>query len=128
MTKKVGYLYVGGHDPPFAQIKLSKQVKDYDNKIIECNFENNQWIFMRERTDKSFPNSYKTAVGKKFIHSFIFLQQESAVSSMILIYVCFAAVCESIRNPVTTEILDEYIERCRFREMMPPPRSLPRHF
>lgn len=59
----MGYLYVGGLDAPFAQIKVSKQLKEYDNKIIECKFENNQWVFMRERTDKSFPNSYKTAIG-----------------------------------------------------------------
>jgi mRNA-capping enzyme len=48
---------------PFATIKYIKQLKDLDNKIIECKFENNGWTFMRERTDKSYPNSYNTAVG-----------------------------------------------------------------
>lgn len=63
LTRKIGYLYVGGFEPPFAQIRVTKQVKDFHNKIIECKFENNEWVFMRERTDKSFPNSYNTAKG-----------------------------------------------------------------
>lgn len=64
VPKKVGHLYVGGYDRPIAHIKVSKQLKELDNKIIECKLENNQWVFMRERTDKSFPNSYTTAKGK----------------------------------------------------------------
>lgn len=62
---KIGLLYVGNLDVPFAQInKFTKQIKDLDNKIIECKFENNGWVYMRQRTDKSFPNSYNTAIGK----------------------------------------------------------------
>lgn len=49
---------------PFSQIKFSRTLKDLDNKIIECKYENNQWTFMRERTDKSYPNSYNTAMGE----------------------------------------------------------------
>jgi hypothetical protein len=59
-----GYLYVGTLDRPFSQIKVTKQLKEYDKKIIECTWENKAWKFMRERTDKSFPNAYKTAVGE----------------------------------------------------------------
>ncbi|XP_055325862.1 mRNA-capping enzyme-like [Sitodiplosis mosellana] len=84
LTKKVGNLYVGGLEQPFAQFpKLSTQIKQLDGKIIECKFEDNQWKFMRERTDKSFPNSFKTAM----------------------------AVWESIQNPVTYEKLEKSIER-----------------
>ncbi|XP_071959543.1 mRNA-capping enzyme-like isoform X2 [Antedon mediterranea] len=57
-----GFLHVGHYRPPFAEIKVTKDLKKYDNKIIECTFENNKWVFMRERTDKSFPNAYKTAM------------------------------------------------------------------
>lgn len=49
--------------PPFAMMNYTKTLKDLDNKIIECKFENGQWKFMRERTDKSFPNSAETAKG-----------------------------------------------------------------
>lgn len=55
---------MGQFDPPFAAMKYTSQLKDLDNKIVECKFENNQWKYMRERTDKSFPNSYTTAKGK----------------------------------------------------------------
>lgn len=77
LPTKIGFLYVGGMNEAFDRIKVTKPLRQMDKKIIECKWENGQWVFMRERTDKSFPNSYKTA----------------------------AAVCESIRNPVTKEIL-----------------------
>ncbi|XP_046620250.1 mRNA-capping enzyme [Neodiprion virginianus] len=97
LPRKVGQLFVGGTDVPFALMKVTKLTKEMNNKIIECNFENGQWVFMRERTDKSFPNSYKTA----------------------------EAVCQSIQNPVTTERLFDFIKRHRFpqddADLMPPP-------
>ncbi|XP_037030418.1 mRNA-capping enzyme [Bradysia coprophila] len=99
LTEKMGYLYVGQHEQPFASIKYTKYLKELDGKIIECKFENNSWVFMRERTDKSFPNSYNTAM----------------------------AVCKSIQYPVTTEYLLHFIKKRRFGggddgEIMPPPR------
>ncbi|XP_072498904.1 mRNA-capping enzyme isoform X2 [Notamacropus eugenii] len=107
LPQNVGLLYVGGYERPFAQIKVTKELKQYDNKIIECKFENNSWVFMRQRIDKSFPNAYNTAM----------------------------AVCNSISNPVTKEILFEFIDRCMTAsqgqarkhhldpdtELMPPP-------
>ncbi|KAM4772229.1 mRNA-capping enzyme [Rhinophrynus dorsalis] len=107
LTQNVGLLYVGSFDRPFSQIKVTKDLKQYDNKIIECKFENNSWVFMRQRVDKSFPNSYDTAV----------------------------AVCNSIQNPVTKELLFELIDKCTAAihrqnrrnpldpdaELMPPP-------
>uniref|UniRef100_A0AAX7UTP8 mRNA-capping enzyme n=1 Tax=Astatotilapia calliptera TaxID=8154 RepID=A0AAX7UTP8_ASTCA len=84
LPQTFGFLYVGNYDRPFAQMKATKELKQYDNKIIECTFTNNSWVFMRQRVDKSFPNSYDTAM----------------------------AVCQSIREPVTKEILLEYLDRC----------------
>ncbi|XP_078504413.1 mRNA-capping enzyme isoform X2 [Lissotriton helveticus] len=107
LTQSVGFLYVGSYDRPFSQIKVTRELKQYDNKIIECKFENNSWVFMRQRVDKSFPNSYETAL----------------------------AVCNSIKYPVTKEILFEFIDKCTAAsqaqirknstdpdtELMPPP-------
>ncbi|CAH0726426.1 unnamed protein product, partial [Brenthis ino] len=99
LTKKVGLLYVGQLTEPFAKMKVSSAIKHLDNKIIECKFENNQWVFMRERTDKSYPNSYKTAT----------------------------AVWESIQRPVTKEILLDFIDRHRYHEdFMIPQAKRPR--
>lgn len=83
LPQTVGLLYVGNYDRPFANMKVTKELKLYDNKIIECKFEKNSWVFMRQRVDKSFPNSYDTAM----------------------------AVCKSIQEPVTKEILFEFLER-----------------
>ncbi|XP_065124901.1 mRNA-capping enzyme [Paramisgurnus dabryanus] len=100
----VGLLYVGSYERPFAQMKATKDLKQYDNKIIECTFVNNSWMFMRQRVDKSFPNSYDTAM----------------------------AVCNSIQHPVTKEILFEFLDRIAQAqsrkhpadsELMPPPAA-----
>lgn len=48
----------------FVSAQATKELKQYDNKIIECTFANNSWVFMRQRVDKSFPNSYDTAMGE----------------------------------------------------------------
>lgn len=97
VSKKVGHLYVGGLNVPFSKMKLTKDIKDLNNAIIECKLENGQWVFMRERTDKSFPNSKNTA----------------------------ESVCKSIGKPITTERLISYIDSHRFlqddSDLMPPP-------
>lgn len=98
LHRKIGQLFVGGLDRPFAQIQYTKALKDLNNKIIECKFDNNRWVLMRQRVDKSYPNSYSTAI----------------------------AVWNSIKNPVTTEYLLDYIHRKRFceeLEIMQPPRQ-----
>ncbi|KAI4899635.1 hypothetical protein NFI96_014635 [Prochilodus magdalenae] len=111
IPQTVGLLYVGNYDVPFAQMKVSKELKQYDNKIIECTFKNNTWVFMRQRIDKSFPNSYDTAM----------------------------AVCNSIQYPVTKENLLEFLDRCAQCQsrkhhsdvdaqlMPPPPPKRPNH-
>ncbi|KAI9543902.1 hypothetical protein NQZ68_004950 [Dissostichus eleginoides] len=83
LPQTVGLLYVGSYDRPFAKMKATKELKLYDNKIIECTFANSTWVFMRQRVDKSFPNSYDTAMG----------------------------VCKSITEPVTKDILLEFVDR-----------------
>ena len=63
LPKRICGLYVGGMDTPMFIMKWTKSLMQYNGKIIECLFDsdNKEWVFMRERTDKSFPNSYATA-------------------------------------------------------------------
>ncbi|CAG9814037.1 unnamed protein product [Phaedon cochleariae] len=99
VSRKICHLYVGQMTAPFAKMKYTKNLKDLDNKIVECKMEDNQWKFMRERTDKSFPNSFETA----------------------------QAVFGSIRKPISKTGLLDYIERFRFNddsEIMPPPSKI----
>jgi hypothetical protein len=72
VRKKIGHLYVGGLTQPYATIKVSKTIRELDNKIIECRLNNNQWELMRERTDKSYPNSYTTVTGKNLFSPFTY--------------------------------------------------------
>jgi mRNA-capping enzyme len=70
LPENMGLLFVGGMTDPFAVMhKLKKEIRALDNKIIECTLDLNtkQWIFMRERTDKSYANGYNTAVGRWMI-------------------------------------------------------------
>jgi mRNA-capping enzyme len=97
---EIGDLYVGGYDSPFSTIKLTKSLRKLSGKIVECNWNNGKWEFMRERFDKSYPNAVKTAV----------------------------SVCESIKNPVTEEKLIEIINKNTYastkQKMPPPPQHL----
>lgn len=70
IARKCALLFVGSLDTPFAKMKYSKNLKELHGKIIECKFYNNEWTFMRERTDKSYPNAFTTAKCEHFITNF----------------------------------------------------------
>ena len=113
-------MYVLGDRPNslvlYGKTKLTKSklntYRDYDGKIVECTHSlthtgEDQWDVMRIRTDKSHPNSYRTAV----------------------------AVCDSIKHPVTKDfVLDLVRQLCqgqmtqaKRKGEMPPPPGLPKH-
>ena len=50
-------------DVDSAQVK--DELRSYDEKIIECHYDTStkQWVFTRQRTDMSSPDSYDTAMG-----------------------------------------------------------------
>ena len=106
VPKPIGQLFVGGYPNHIAEIKLTKELRQLNYKIIECKFDvdTKTWIFMRERTDKSFPNAYSTA----------------------------EAVMKSITEPVTEEKLLNYIDHKRHglnsanSDFRPPPPKKPR--
>ena len=58
----VGNLMVDGFKPSFATIEVTPQLRQYNNKIIECSWDigTKVWKFVRERTDKSHPNMFQT--------------------------------------------------------------------
>jgi hypothetical protein len=88
LTSKVGLLFVGGLDAPFGEIKI-KNLKNYDNKIIECSVnEKREWVFMRERTDKSFPNSYQTAEGPFNCRVRVIRCNDSCLSLLKSFFIC----------------------------------------
>uniref|UniRef100_A0A1B0CAF0 mRNA capping enzyme C-terminal domain-containing protein n=1 Tax=Lutzomyia longipalpis TaxID=7200 RepID=A0A1B0CAF0_LUTLO len=47
---------------PFGEIKFSKAFRDLDEKIIECRLKGSSWVFVRQRKDKSFPDSFTAAM------------------------------------------------------------------
>ncbi|XP_028402257.1 mRNA-capping enzyme-like [Dendronephthya gigantea] len=87
LKEKVGALRVGGYDQAVGFIKITNELKNLDKKIIECTYNGKEWVFMRQREDKSYPNSYATA----------------------------QSVCQSIKKPVTQEWLLEVVQKHRFR-------------
>ena len=118
----MGQLWVGSLDRPFDTMqKLPKELKSMDNKIIECNWDANanKWVFMRERTDKSYPNAYTTAMGECPSMS---PRAFSRFCKMIP-FTVLAGVIKSIREPVTTEYLLNYIDHVQFQAPPPPPNG-----
>ncbi|CAF1402650.1 unnamed protein product [Rotaria sordida] len=63
LPEKKALLFVNGMQNPFATMRYSPDLRQYDNKIIECSYRDGHWHFHRERTDKSFPNAKETAFG-----------------------------------------------------------------
>jgi len=101
LSEKVGYLYCSGETNHIDIIKVVPPLNRMDGKIIECKFEFDEkiidgkkmkqpkgWVFLRERTDKSFPNHISTALG----------------------------VRDSIVRPVHLNDLMNYIEKRRFSD------------
>lgn len=72
LPTKIGKLFVGKPEKLFSTMKVSKNMKHLDNKIIECKYQDGRWQFMRERTDKSFPNGFETAKCKYLLNLFLF--------------------------------------------------------
>ena len=64
LQQMAAYLYVNGLKTPFASMRYTPELHQYDNKIIECSYRHDGWHFHRHRTDKSFPNAKETAFGK----------------------------------------------------------------
>jgi len=97
LPERIGGLYVQGYDQPFSSIKVNAELRHYDKRIIECTWDEklSTWKFLRVREDKSFPNAVKTA----------------------------QSVCESIRHPVTKDMLNDYITRFQYSDgqSRPPP-------
>ncbi|CDW52995.1 mRNA cap C and mRNA cap enzyme domain containing protein [Trichuris trichiura] len=63
ISQYVGNLMVLDSKIPFDKMPVTKDLMKYNNKIVECSVTDGRWTFIRERTDKSLPNSYETASG-----------------------------------------------------------------
>jgi hypothetical protein len=53
---KQALLYVQDMPNNFASIRYSQELDPYNNQIIECLIQNNQWSFYRLRRDRKYPN------------------------------------------------------------------------
>lgn len=83
LGQKVGQLWVEGFMSPVARVSSVSTIEDFHHKIVECVYQDGQWIALRERTDKSSPNTYET----------------------------YLSVWSSIRNVVETGELLEFVGR-----------------
>ena len=56
---------VANTEKVYSTITLTDQLKEMNNKIIECHWVDNQWIFHDIRPDRLRPNAEKTVEGIK---------------------------------------------------------------
>ncbi|CAF4777384.1 unnamed protein product [Rotaria sp. Silwood1] len=61
--EKSALLFVNGKSKPYAFMRYSPELDQYDNQIIECSYHNGEWYFYRHRADKSYPTALATADG-----------------------------------------------------------------
>ena len=70
LQEKIGQLCVGSGEH-FAELdlKLNKDAKQYNGRIVECTFDKRtrKRMFLRVIDDKSFPNSYDTVKSNYYI-------------------------------------------------------------
>jgi len=59
--KEIGCLYAREMEAPYATIQMNEQLKELNNAIIECNYKDDQWVFMRQRMDVICPHSFEVA-------------------------------------------------------------------
>ena len=91
LKEKVGKLFVGGLDQPYAVVRATKKIRDLHRRIVECVWKDGTWDVIRVREDKSFPNSYQTA----------------------------QSVVESIKHPITQQGLLQFVDRYGWRKVPP---------
>ncbi|KAL7667728.1 hypothetical protein ACOME3_010463 [Neoechinorhynchus agilis] len=60
-----GFLYVRKYNEPFARIRLTAQLFQCNEKIIECVVERGEWKMIRVRNDKDIANTFQTAMAIK---------------------------------------------------------------
>ncbi|CAF1423034.1 unnamed protein product [Adineta steineri] len=58
---KIAHLYLNNMEEPFRSMAYSSELDHYNNKIIECSYQNNQWVFYRHRSDKIYANAESTS-------------------------------------------------------------------
>ncbi|EFX79314.1 hypothetical protein DAPPUDRAFT_319589 [Daphnia pulex] len=66
---KAGQLYVGGGGPHVqeivhGQIALTEEIKKLDGCIIDCRYFDHQWLFIKQRHDRNYPNGRRSVMGK----------------------------------------------------------------
>ncbi len=71
-SNQVGYLYTVGaglaevkfkYGDSDCTLRLDDEIRKFDGAIIECNHIDNEWVFVRNRTDRNHPNGWKTVKG-----------------------------------------------------------------
>ncbi len=67
LPEKKAHLFVNKMNNPFATMRYSHNLQEYNNKIISCSYKDNQWVFHRLRDDRPFPNSQKAAMDVMYV-------------------------------------------------------------
>ena len=64
-----------GIEIQFADIALADEIRQMNEKVIECYYANDQFVFIRLRTDRSTPHNIKVVRGKLFKIFYIVIYQ-----------------------------------------------------
>jgi hypothetical protein len=58
----------GRKDMKFASIKMTDEIRELNDRIIDCYYVDNQWVFKKLRNDRQHPNGKiaVTSISKLF--------------------------------------------------------------
>jgi hypothetical protein len=59
----------GGMDMKFASIKLTDEIRELNDRIIDCYYFDNQWVFKKLRNDRQHPNGRIAVTSKQTVYS-----------------------------------------------------------
>lgn len=94
----------------YGTILLTDELRLLDGRVIACIYADQQWIFHKQRYDRSHPNSYTTASGDKNFYS-LFVPLLNLITCNI--FISLLVKLKAIQQPVTNEFLLAILEKSK---------------
>ena len=111
LRTETGYLYAIGpkccevkfqHEYKYCTLPVDDEIRKHDKSIVSCKFVDDQFVFIRNRSDRNHPNSLRTVKGK------INMKFNKLLNHQI----CYKLLAKlnTLENPVSKERLVSFLE------------------
>lgn len=94
----------GGIEIFYAYMALTDEIRELDDKIIDCDYVNRRWIFKKIRNDRKHPNGRRAIAGTS---------NSQKVLPAYSTFVFGLEKMQALENPLTREILLKTLEKSK---------------